>query len=401
MAISIDTVYQRVLAIANKEQRGYLTPQEFNLFANQSQMEIFEQYFYDISQFGRVHGNDTEYSDMLDIINEKISIFRKNQVGSANSSGEPAYLATFGSSLVTNGTFSDDIASWTAGTAAADNGGSQAYDSGAQSIKLKNDATNNTFKSTQSITTTAGALYRVKVDINANSLNTTGSNSTATARVTFNGFPSVSVTPGSTVTVEFFVTATAANTNLKLVITGNGNTGATDFALFDNIEVKEVSGRKLTLNSDIYRLGSVLYTNSNGNFLEVDKILPNELIYINSSPLTKPTASNPAYVLERYNSVGNNAASYYSISVYPSSVVGTEISYNYIAKPRKCNWGYSIVNEQALYDAGSSVDFELHESETVTIVNKILELAGISMQKPDIVQVAAAKDNKEIKQEKS
>ena len=48
MAVNIDTVYQRVLAFANKEQRGYITPQEFNLFANQAQMEIFEQYFYDI-----------------------------------------------------------------------------------------------------------------------------------------------------------------------------------------------------------------------------------------------------------------------------------------------------------------------------------------------------------------
>ena len=28
MAISIDTVYQTVLALANKEQRGYITPQE-------------------------------------------------------------------------------------------------------------------------------------------------------------------------------------------------------------------------------------------------------------------------------------------------------------------------------------------------------------------------------------
>ena len=45
MAISIDTVYQRVLAIANKEQRGYITPQQFNLFANQAQLRIFEQYF--------------------------------------------------------------------------------------------------------------------------------------------------------------------------------------------------------------------------------------------------------------------------------------------------------------------------------------------------------------------
>ena len=49
--VNIDTVYQRVLALANKEQRGYITPQEFNLFANQAQMEIFEQYFYDLNHF--------------------------------------------------------------------------------------------------------------------------------------------------------------------------------------------------------------------------------------------------------------------------------------------------------------------------------------------------------------
>jgi len=73
MAVSVDTVYQRVLALANKEQRGYITPQEFNLFANQAQMEILEQYFYDINQWGKQHGNDTEYSDGLSIIQEKLS----------------------------------------------------------------------------------------------------------------------------------------------------------------------------------------------------------------------------------------------------------------------------------------------------------------------------------------
>jgi len=56
--ILIDTVYQKVLAIANKEQRGYITPQEFNLFADQAQLEIFEQYFYDLSQFSRRPGDD-------------------------------------------------------------------------------------------------------------------------------------------------------------------------------------------------------------------------------------------------------------------------------------------------------------------------------------------------------
>ena len=75
MAVSIDTVYQRVLAIANKEQRGYITPQEFNLFANQAQMDLFEQYFHDINQVNRVPGNQTEYSNHLDILNEKINLF--------------------------------------------------------------------------------------------------------------------------------------------------------------------------------------------------------------------------------------------------------------------------------------------------------------------------------------
>ena len=36
--VLVDRVYQRVLTLANKEQRGYITPQEFNLFANQAQM---------------------------------------------------------------------------------------------------------------------------------------------------------------------------------------------------------------------------------------------------------------------------------------------------------------------------------------------------------------------------
>jgi len=79
MAISVDTVYQRVLALANKEQRGYITPQEFNLFANQAQLEIFEQYFYDKNQFNRMPGENTPYADMDHLIEEKISIFKKRQ----------------------------------------------------------------------------------------------------------------------------------------------------------------------------------------------------------------------------------------------------------------------------------------------------------------------------------
>ena len=89
MAISINNVYQKVLAIANKEQRGYITPQEFNLFANQAQMDIFEQYFYDLNQFSRVSGNDTAHADMITLLNEKIDHFEKYRaaVDMSNGSG--------------------------------------------------------------------------------------------------------------------------------------------------------------------------------------------------------------------------------------------------------------------------------------------------------------------------
>ena len=86
MAISVDRVYQTVLAIANKEQRGYITPQEFNLFANQAQNEIFEQYFHDLKLFLRIPGNKTVTSDPREMIEEKISIFRASNQGYATMS---------------------------------------------------------------------------------------------------------------------------------------------------------------------------------------------------------------------------------------------------------------------------------------------------------------------------
>jgi len=91
--VNIDTVYQRVLAIANKEQRGYVTPQEFNLYANQAQMDIFEQYFYDLNLFMKQPGNDSTHSDMVDLIKEKIDIFERYRQDIAGLTG--AGVGTF------------------------------------------------------------------------------------------------------------------------------------------------------------------------------------------------------------------------------------------------------------------------------------------------------------------
>lgn len=76
MAINVNEVYQTVLLILNKEQRGYITPNEFNKLATQVQSEIFEQYFEDLNQYLRQPGYQDEYADRVDNIEEKISLFK-------------------------------------------------------------------------------------------------------------------------------------------------------------------------------------------------------------------------------------------------------------------------------------------------------------------------------------
>ncbi len=89
--ILIDTVYQKVLAFANKEQRGYITPQQFNLFADMAQKEIFEQYFYDLNQIARVPGRSEEYSDITHNVNEKVAIFEMETTSAPNSLADDLY----------------------------------------------------------------------------------------------------------------------------------------------------------------------------------------------------------------------------------------------------------------------------------------------------------------------
>lgn len=250
MSVSIDTVYQRVLSILNKEQRGYVTPQEFNLFANQAQLDLFEQYFYDINQFGRIPGNDTEYSDMLTLLNEKINVFE------------------------------------TSATAAYD--------------------------------------------------------------------------------VDHF-----------------------------------------NLPADLYRLGTIIYENSTTKLvldpvsgpntpvttieqIEVERINANEFLYINSSPFTKPKNVRPIYV-----------ANQDGFKAYGDSELTSGIKCNYIRKPATVNWGYQMVFGEALYNASTSTNFELHASEETELVIKILELAGISTRELQLYQVAAGEEIKNTQQEKA
>ena len=63
----INEVRNTVLSILAKDNRGYITPLEFNLYAKQAQLDVFERYIYlysnaMIKQNQRMHGEG--YSDV-------------------------------------------------------------------------------------------------------------------------------------------------------------------------------------------------------------------------------------------------------------------------------------------------------------------------------------------------
>ena len=76
MAINVDTVYRTVLLIMNKEQRGYLTPEEFNKIGQQVQLEIFNSYFEELNQQLRTTPNDSEYANRIKNIEHKLELFK-------------------------------------------------------------------------------------------------------------------------------------------------------------------------------------------------------------------------------------------------------------------------------------------------------------------------------------
>ena len=113
MSINVNTVYTTVLTILNKEQRGYLTPFEFNNVANQVQLEIFEKFFEDYNQYTRMPQTDVEFASRMDHIMEEFQVFETSANASntptTNIYTQPSDLHRFGSASWNKGTNSPPI----------------------------------------------------------------------------------------------------------------------------------------------------------------------------------------------------------------------------------------------------------------------------------------------------
>jgi hypothetical protein len=97
----INSVRNTVFSILNKNNYGYISPQDFDLFAKQAQLEIFDSYFSSYNtqinkENARVSG--TEYADITKGIEESIDLFSVTK-----SLGQKAYNKYNTPSLTTTG----------------------------------------------------------------------------------------------------------------------------------------------------------------------------------------------------------------------------------------------------------------------------------------------------------
>tara|TARA_R110000796_G_scaffold104257_1_gene214045 strand:+ start:969 stop:1901 length:933 start_codon:yes stop_codon:yes gene_type:complete len=310
MAVSVDTVYRTVLLILNKEQRGYLTPDEFNKIGTQVQLEMFNEYFEDLNQQLRIPENDSEYANRVQNIQEKLAYFK-----------------------VTPKTL-------------------DYVPSGEEHFKLP--STENIIAQ-QSFTTIAStSLYY---------------------------FTSISseIVLSSSLTVYLNGVLAAENTDYQIDPSGFFINLLTIPSSVFPIEIE-------AFDSDFYKLGTVIYNDTR----DVERIDRNNLLFVNRSKLTSPTKQNPVYVFEENR-----------IFVYPNTIT-EKVKASYIKRPININWGFtSTPNNGFVFQASTSINFELAPTEQTALIVRILLYAGVIVKDYQMVQLASQQINVEKTNEKS
>ena len=87
--------------------------------------------------------------------------------------------------------------------------------------------------------------------------------------------------------------------------------------------------------------------------------------------------------------------------IYPATIQ-TGITVSYIRTPLDVVWNYTTGGQgQYIYNANGSQDFELHISEQTEIILRILVYAGIVVEDPSVIQLAAGIVQAEDQNEKS
>ena len=392
MAINVNTVYTTVLSILNKEQRGYITPDEFNKLATQVQLEIFENYFEDYNQLLRIPQTDTEYVNRQRNYNTAISIFK--QFGTTTS--VPVGLVR--SLSITNAGSGYSGATNRATTdVGAGSGLTVDIETVVPGFSVINAGQNYT-NGVNLATTTGGGGTGLTVNINSVGVsgNITG--------ITINQ-PGTGYANGNEVLTIVQAGQTGTQSTIKLSSPSIGaiqnisvNNGGSGYSVGDVIGVTGpgslATATVSSINTSLYflppsnthRIGTVIFKDK-----EIQRVDRNELLYLNLSPITKPSKTFPIYTYEQstVGTNGNNTGQQH-IYVYPDSInTASDVTVSYIRKPNNPIWGFTVGTlGQYIYNSSTSTQFELSNVEQTEVIVRILAYAGVVIRDPQIVQVA-------------
>jgi hypothetical protein len=144
------------------------------------------------------------------------------------------------------------------------------------------------------------------------------------------------------------------------------------------------------LPTDLYKTINISITNKT---IQLEKVNKSKLSYLLSSPLTKPTTSFPVYYQRATD-----------IIVEPALTDGSwtlgNLLIEYIKVPEDVNWNHTVgTSGQLTYNASSSVDFTLHDSDRVQLILGILKYAGLVIEDPAVIQSASGEETKLIQLE--
>ena len=327
MASIINTVRATVLSIANKNNYGYITPNDFNLYAKQAQLDIFEDYFYQynswiVKQNARVSGSD--YADIIKGLVEVID----------------------------------------------------------------------SFSSTKGLINTGINLFDLPDDYYLIDKINYYPNLTATGTFTFGSMANTLIDSAAN-----FVTGGQVAAGQLIVNTTGGGIYSGGSAFVVSVD----SETQLTISTNNFFTGKFGNTSyailSTKGVTEIERVSQNKIFYLNSSPLTTPGLSFPAYVLGGANNINTGN----TITVYPESIVtaGTVVS-QYIRYPKDPNWTYATLNAgEPLFDESALdyQDFELPLSDQVNLINKILQYAGMSIREIALSQFGQVQEQMDDKQQ--
>ena len=393
MAINVNTVYTTVLSILNKEQRGYITPDEFNKLATQVQLEIFENYFEDYNQLLRIPQTDTEYVNRQRNYNTAISIFKQFCTTTSVPVGLVRSLsitnAGSGYSGATNRATTD---------VGAGSGLTVDIETVVPGFSVINAGQNYT-NGVNLATTTGGGGTGLTVNINSvgGGGNITGITINQPGTGYANGNEILTIVQagqtGTQCTIKLSSPSIGAIQNITASNGGNGYSvgdviGVTGPGTLATATVTSVNTSLYFLPpSNTHRIGTVIFKDK-----EIQRVDRNELLYLNLSPITKPSETFPIYTYEQ-STIGTSGddTGQQHIYVYPESITtASDVTVSYIRKPNNVVWGFTTGTlGQYIYNKSLSTQFELSNIEQTEVILRILAYAGVVIRDPQVVQIAS------------